>query len=1172
MEMQNQLKSGNIGEAVSLPPQKAIWKSSLLLLPLFFLPPCLAQDADKPELRKDEAQFLHVGYLRSADDAFSASITEPSEGIGEVELLQHWVQAGKWAEIHKFLKTFEPERARRIHDKITGDLSYRKTETALSLQDFVSLTDSAPTRYDGRFVPRIAVLLQIAMQETESQSELVRVMKKGTVWFGDDTEDRRKYTAEVLAYAKLYAAAAQFGATDSELRAAGSRDADEREAGKPGNSEAGFDDLLAQLNSKEHADKQEWLLESIYRKLADAPPDALDRMLAKVAKNAQAFTVCAMLGRESAACSMEENFDARTKALSLQAKAIRTIPIAQLSESRWDALVSLMEVNWLKDARISLERFPTWIKYDDNRRDKYAHVLFEDLLDSIPAPDGRTMAARLRVPASRIILATERISRVVPHLSALMKTDETIAVELANLYIQRWAELHDPNLSEELLKQYQMDAQSVVLTRAEQEASLEKLGKALQSLDPELRKVLETEQLARAFDHCHSEAEIHTYAHVEKVFGPIGGIAEDLVYALAMQMRKKLSGQWRGLEVQEDAATKRSPEEVMALVKTGYAEAARLVSEWLEAHPGNWKLETMAGALHADRGEFAYYKNLAKEDGNERFKEYLEHSAKSLEHFRKGAAAYAKIVGDLTIEEYELAPFEAWFHGLLGITGPEDVNLRKGVTEQSLEELRDALAALPGKAAGIHLKDFSSMVAKNLSERRIAPEMKYRYLSSAVKVTGNQPTIYAAADKIQYYDSLLSEVRLQTRVDGSASIRPGQDFGLFVSLAHTTEIARESGGFSNYLKNHVRRQVRGNTVTDKPMYRDRLEEALRVGLGNFFEVLSVKFAYPDVQPRDLPGRKGWQETPLAYVLLKTDNLTVDRIPSLEMELDFFDRSGKVVLPVPSNPVQIEVKEDAGESRPATDLAISQIVDARALSDGELKVDVSVTAKGLVPSLDSLLDLENFAIPVESIDDRATVQLTKLITDEEEPYVTTERSWTLHLDTAPMLKGASGKITFDFPAALSGDTKMGYFRYDDMDPVEASANLTLLEGGEVEDIATRDNTPWIVASLIIILAAGAGYYLYSRKQGTQEDGIPPLFHPPGEYTPFSVLALLNRIQCSQDVRLSTDLSAQLQTEIHNLEQQAFSPNSKNGEWEPNDLRHLTNRWLENANRKAAGMTH
>src|SRR4029077_3784473 len=132
----------------------------------------------------------------------------------------------------------------------------------------------------------------------------------------------------------------------------------------------------------------------------------------------------------------------------------------------------------------------------------------------------------------------------------------------------------------------------------------------------------------------------------------------------------------------------------------------------------------------------------------------------------------------------------------------------------------------------------------------------------------------------------------------------------------------------------------------------------------FFDVKAIVFADPAAGARDLPADETaalnnanqaaktkprvWQETPLAYVYLVAKDPTVDRVPPLEIELDFFDRDGKVVVPVPANPVLIEISDQAAQRRKVTNVEITEIVDGRELKnekveDQRLKIDVVATA-------------------------------------------------------------------------------------------------------------------------------------------------------------------------------------------------------------------------------------
>ena len=148
-----------------------------------------------------------------------------------------------------------------------------------------------------------------------------------------------------------------------------------------------------------------------------------------------------------------------------------------------------------------------------------------------------------------------------------------------------------------------------------------------------------------------------------------------------------------------------------------------------------------------------------------------------------------------------------------------------------------------------------------------------------------------------YYQDLVTEIELETRLDGSAQVGHTEPFGLFVDIRHTKEVERESGGFSKYLQNQNNVGYYYNYGRPTVNYRDDFEEAARETLKEHFEVLSVTFhnektgSVGDAQP-------GWRRTPYAYLLLRALGPEVDMLPSLQMDLDFMDTSGYVVLQWP----------------------------------------------------------------------------------------------------------------------------------------------------------------------------------------------------------------------------------------------------------------------------------
>lgn len=293
------------------------------------------------------------------------------------------------------------------------------------------------------------------------------------------------------------------------------------------------------------------------------------------------------------------------------------------------------------------------------------------------------------------------------------------------------------------------------------------------------------------------------------------------------------------------------------------------------------------------------------------------------------------------------------------------------------------------------------------------------------------------------------------------------------------------------------------------------------------------------------------------MLLETKDKTVDRVPALEIELDFFDREGKVVIPVPSNPILIEMNAEAPAQRPATSVSLTQIVDSRELTDKRLKIDVLATAHGLVPELNQLLQLSGYPLTVQEVTDKERLLVSELHSGSDGLYPISERSWTIELDPTPLLRGASSRVDFEFPAAKSRDIEVTYRRYQDMDPVEATAKVTLVEGAEVAKVAETDYRLWIGGAVGLLVVALLTF-LALRRKPADSSNAPPLFTFPREVTPFSVIALLHRIQSSRAVPLNDEQRLSLTSDIHALEQHTFARNSSTAP--THDLNALARRWL------------
>lgn len=1136
---------------------------------------------------------LRAKLARTPDEVFRA-VTRVSTGadkdLPDEEKFPLYVHAGEWEKFGALIAAYPGDFPARMHTKVLNELMWANPKPVFLPLDVLRLADASPTDLSDKQTIAVGRLLSIAIGKTDSRTELMNQLKKGTKRLGGNDPEKRHAAARVLASAEFWNEAKEFGLKESEipeLAASIKPDAPTKRA------EPDWEPLLAVVRAADRsAEERDMALSNLHIAMLQSTPDTVRQKLAGVLSdqaNAEtSWELISLIGRKTARGQADFDYQIRRINLELQETALQLLAKQKrLAAAPGPTFANLYARNWQAEAQQSLTTYPTWKKTVPEYRDKHQHVAIEELLRTAPAGEWLAalepqLAGSVKLMVARLILLTDNVQRLVPLLADFSQRDKPAAAELGSAYLLRWAQLHDPTFTPEAAKQYKLDGHSIVLTRAEQEQSLKQLGAMLKSLDSETRQLLNEALVVTAFDLCHSKAEIYTREQMVQVFGPLENMQPTLLLALLERMRFKLGAHWRNLAVQTDAATRRDSDDVFELVNDGYEQADAIATEWLAAHPDDWRTTCTGGSILAEWAEFAYFQAVASNASGDRFAIYLKRSSAALERFRAGAKAYAAAVPKMSRTDFSLLPYRSWFYGILGIAHDSDVNLRKGVTHESLAEISQAMQSLPKGAGGVHLQMFSTMVADNVKANVIAPQMKYRYLSSAVEITGRNATVYPAEEKVQYYESLLREIRLRARIDGSAKIRQNGEFGVFVTLVHTPDLAREAGGFGKYLQNETRRTVSGKTIVEQPLYRDRFEESLRLALADFFEIKSIIFADPNAgsQPMIPEGREvsvavsaapetivpestgKWQETPLAYLHLVANDATVDRVPPLEIELDFFDRDGKVVIPLPSTPILIEIAAAAPARRAASAIAITQIVDARELAEHKrLKLDVIATANGLVPELEELLDLRGFALKVTNIDNREGLHVSELHSGDDGLYAKSERNWTVELDPAPLLQGASDKVEFQFPQPQSEAIAVTYRTYKDLDPIAAAAKVILAEGQDAAAIAQPNYAAWIGGGIVALLAVGLLLAKLLWKGPDAAAAAAPAFVIPREASPFAVAGLLHRIRSSTAAKLTDSQRAELQREINSLEQANFAPDTKPRS--PSELQSLAERWVRTA---------
>jgi hypothetical protein len=518
-----------------------------------------------------------------------------------------------------------------------------------------------------------------------------------------------------------------------------------------------------------------------------------------------------------------------------------------------------------------------------------------------------------------------------------------------------------------------------------------------------------TARSSNAFDLAYSSAETYRTSHIEKVFGPMNQMEEPLFFLILSRMSKNLGERWRKMDVQEAGMTQRDEQQTLDLVRAGYATALKLIEDWMAGRMATatarspWRARCWSSGATSNTS-----RNWWQATTRCAWLAYKEKESASAGLLQSRCRRLWPSGSQLSPDDYTVDAYLGWFHGLLGISSNGQINLSKAMNAAALNRIREHILALPEKAAKAHISRFAKIVNDRLADEKdpLHEDLKYRYLASSLIITRDDPFTLGAQKQVAYLDELLSEVRLQTRVDGPSTVGRDQDFGIIVSIVHTEAMGR-AARFGQYLTNDpnaglVRQQQRRPSPLVKKMRaaqgpRDELELNLTEALSPFFDIKSITFATPEVKPRPT-AQAGWDETILAYLHVRAKDASVDKIPPVRLELKFVDLSGPVTIPAESAETLIKVATDKADARPASNIEITQTLDNRQLNiNGSLTLEVKATASGLVPELEELLDFKSAnTVAIKHINPNEGLQITELNTWADEVAPRSERVWTISL--------------------------------------------------------------------------------------------------------------------------------------------------------------------------------
>jgi hypothetical protein len=285
-------------------------------------------------------------------------------------------------------------------------------------------------------------------------------------------------------------------------------------------------------------------------------------------------------------------------------------------------------------------------------------------------------------------------------------------------------------------------------------------------------------------------------------------------------------------------------------------------------------------------------------------------------------------------------------------------------------------------------------------------------------------------------------------------------------------------------------------------------------------------------------------------VLRAKNPAVDRIPSIQLDMDFIDQPGLVLLPVMSQVQPLDATDRKVPNRPCEGLSLSVTLDEREWNEGTVVVEISARGQGVIPDLDELFSYEHSGFGVDVVDSKLSV--SQFVSDGRQRSPEADRNWQITYRRTPDLRG---DVLFSFPKLKEGvePAAIDYKRFQDadlatIDAAKATAGVKL--AGKTGD------SPRILVIIAIVAALVVGAWLVRTRRkvvaAVDSNGLAV----PAEPTPFSTILFLRRLGQLRGSQLSSNDQAALESEISTIEAAFFS----GGGSPPGiDLSAITQKW-------------
>lgn len=1158
----------------------------------------------QPLLRRDDKN-VRLPFTYNPTVAEFTGVRPDTEATGNVT---HAVMAGDWPRVASVLKTMPSPKAALLHRAILESLlkdaggaqnltpetdspraALRQADVAnrsqalakipLAPGDVMDLLDALPgtVPMDDAHLLLAGQLLKASLNKSVMPKEVSEKLKNGTIRFGAKDESSRLNAVRFLLAADCPDFARNYLPSENEVLtspispltyasleyAIYMTNQDDQDADSVTQFRTAAVKLIMKLLDEPvaRAQMQRYLVNMVAMLQQTKDTRQLDLWICGLAERRPEMLPALMVMMTTDASAARPSREPRPSLLQVQKHMVNLLAEKYpkiLQSTAMAAVLNEFAAKWIADTESLLTRPslpPQPATPGAPVRVVNFNLLSADQMLQL-APFGYWRGAlypRLRPRISRCLfdlnMMTDHTDEALANLADLISLCPDLDESVAAKALMYWAKGREgvrilPMVGRQ--QQLPVVVKGMPVTHIAQERNYAQLAELVQKIRKIYARDIAFASLPELLNTLCSQTELLWVADVEKILGPVEKLDDVTFYKLLEIMEVNLSNAERLLNTPALRNDVQNIESTSRRMLRGYQEFSDVLRN-RSRNSMDYRLPLKLASTLANCANFSQARNVDAETCMNLRREAFGAMHRAADLYTHDLAQDGKISESPSL-------YTSWFVMAVGMQDLSGSDLNYEPFQDEIRALSASLRSLPGNASERHIAIFTTNIVNAMPA--LQPATKEPVMRYAMRIIGDHPLGRPLAVALRSYEDLLSEVRFSARVDGNADIGVNKPAGIVLTIEHSARLARESGGFSRYISSMIRYRSPYNSGNNLAS-RDLLEKYIRRSLADRFNIDAIMWAPENASPYDI-SPEGWQATPLAYLVVRAKDISTDRIPPIQLDLDFIDRQGGVVLPAMSGAVVINAANHS--PRPANNLKIEQTLDDTNLAGGVLTLTLKATGNGILPEFDELFDRNSLTgVSLESLTDRG-LQYNQFVNAPDvvstnadtkpQPTITASREWIARLRLPATI---SGQTNFKFaslrePYATGRGLEMGYRQYSDHDVTSVPASV-ILTG---RHFATS-RSYWLWAAGVAVLTLGIGGAILMSLRKNRALGAESSDSAPQSMSAFAALSALREILLTHGSRMTPYERDQLLGEIQNIEKSCFAPAAHdvglNSDWLP-----------------------